>query len=163
MFKCHKKDVIPEVRESFRPRMLPGMTAEEKEALNVEYRAALKKAEKQADKDFSAVIQARREAFKADPVGILALIFELFPYQGYTKAERVLMFGLADSKAKRTGKGFLVCKKTLAEGTISPYEVTVQILGKTFVYQTNSRNDKRDRERTAACGVSMALQELGLD
>jgi len=152
-----------DIRESFKPRMIPNPSPEYREALNVEYRAAIKHAEKELKKENAARVESNRALFAANPAECIVYLETRWPSSsGFRISEHLQDYGIAEATAKRTGKGVLRHKGTLAEGTISPYSITVRLLGKTFVYEVAARNSKRDRRDTENYGVSLALRELGL-
>ena len=61
---------------------------------------------------------------------------------------------------KRNGKGELMHKGTLAEGTISPFVVTAKIGEYTLVEETHSRNSAKDKETNCAMALCRLAYQI---
>jgi hypothetical protein len=127
----------------FRARITPNMTQQDKDALQAEYTAATEQAKKDLVKARQTVADQNTAAFLANPKqGVEALSGS----SCLTIGELLQCYGVGTVKSTRQGKGVLIGKGTLGEGTISQFKVAARIGDKGLIQECGSRNDRRSKE-----------------
>ena len=156
-----KKQLTDNIRPSFQAKITPDMTKKAKAALNTEYRQAVADAVKKVDFEQKKIAAANVAAFLADPErGVKVLQEEC----GRTLdlGGLLLSYGIATCTIKRHGKGEMMYKGALAEGTISNFTVSARIEDKVLVEEMGSRNDRQSKDSTRSFVVGKLAINLAI-
>jgi hypothetical protein len=133
------------------------MTQQEKDDLQVQYTVAHEQAKKDLVKARQAVAAQNTAAFLANPKqGVEALTGQ----SCLTVGELILCYGIGTVKSTRKGKGVLIGKNTLAEGTISQFTVSARIGDKGLTEECGSRNDRRSKENMETMVITHLAHQL---
>lgn len=145
------------IRDMFKARITPNMTKQDKDALQAEFAAAIDQAKKDLVKERQTIAAQNTQAFLANPKqGVEALTGK----SCLTVGELILCYGIGTVKSTRQGKGVLVGKNTLGEGTISQFKVAARIGDKGLIQECGCRNDRYSKEGTEAMVMTHLAHQL---
>ncbi len=131
----------------------------DRDALQAAFTLAAEAEEHRIKGERKRIAALNAAAFLANPAAIIA---ELDEERGRTfdLGEMALIYGIASVTLKRAGRGTLVGKGTLGQGTISPFDATVRIGDRVVTVETASRNDRYSKDNATAHAATRALLQI---
>lgn len=135
-------DELPIIK-SFRAKIFPNMTQDEKDNLNREFQEALALAKTEHRAKNNQVGKENTQFFLENPVSAIMQMYSgnCMWYIG----EILNIYGIGNTTMKRFGKGTFVGKGTMGEGTISQFHMTATIGDRVLQEDTGCRNDRHSK------------------
>lgn len=142
-------------RERFKKQIVQDMNAKQRDDLDKAFLEGLNKDEKEHEQKCSEIKMHNTNVFLEDPISSIVQINNQAKNDFWNVGELLMLSGIGKITMKRFGKGTLVGKGTLGEGTVSNFTIKAEIGNVCFTETISSRNDKHIKDRMKVATLNM--------